>query len=124
MLAPFYNVTVEYVPGKQGQETEGLQLMDYIKMNECPVDLKYMVYFIRRFLKVELKNDKREIDYVSFITYDKVVFTDATKVAGRTWKELKHEAMGVHEAQKQKYLSKFTAVDKLLVKNLIAAQKA
>ena len=93
-------------------------------MNECPVNLKYMVYFIRRFLKVELKNDDREIAYCSFLSYDKVVFTDATKVGGKTWKELKHEAMGVHVAQRQKYFAKFNPLDQALVKNLIAAQKA
>ena len=68
--------------------------MDYVKLHQLPVDLKYMVYFIKRFLKVELKNNNKVIDYVSFITYDKVVFTDKTKVGGTSWKDLKHEAMG------------------------------
>ena len=98
--------------------------MDYVKLHQLPVDLKYMVYFIRRFLKVKLKNDDREIDYCSFRSYDKVVFTDATKVGGKTWNELKHEAMGVNVAQRQKYFAKFNPLDKALVKNLIAAQKA
>ena len=67
---------------------------------------------------------------MSFVSYDKVVLRDATTVGGRDgrggtpWKELKHEAMGVHEAQKQKYLAKFGPIDKALVKSLIAAQKA
>jgi hypothetical protein len=120
-LAPFYRVAVEYAAkGKKAKEASGLKLVDYVSMNELPVDLKYMVYFIRRFLKVELTNDRQEIATASFTTQEKVVFTDKTRVGRTTWKQLKHEAMGP-EAQKQNYFKQFSDMDRLLVKNLIAA---
>ena len=62
-------------------------------MNELPVDVKYMVYFLRRFLKVQLTNEDREIAYAAFRNFDTICLTDSTMVGDKSWKELKAQAM-------------------------------
>ena len=81
---PFYMVKVEYVYSTKVESSAELKTEDCIKMNELPVDVKYMVYFIRRFLKVQLKGDK-EIDYAAFLTFDRLSLTDKTMVGGKPW---------------------------------------
>ena len=63
-----------------------MKLEDTIKVNELPVDVKYMVYFLRRFLKVTLANEGREIDYAAFQNFDTICLTDTTMVGDKSWK--------------------------------------
>ena len=55
---PYYKVNVDYVTKKNNSS-------DYIKFKKSLVLIKFMVYFLRRFLKVVIKDQEHEIDYVA-----------------------------------------------------------
>ena len=57
--APYFLVEVEYRP------EEGESSFDEIRLKKLPVKLDYMVYFLRKYLRVHFNNEQTKIDYAS-----------------------------------------------------------
>lgn len=78
---PFYQVKVIYEP------RPNVKSSSKIKLHVLPTQLLYMVYFIRRFLKVYKQG--YEIDYACFTGWDKNVKIAFTNEMKRLYKKLK-----------------------------------
>ena len=60
---PYFLIEVTYT------SEEGVKSKDSIKLKKLPIKLNYLVYFIRRHLRVHFNNEHTQIKYVSLAAY-------------------------------------------------------